>query len=325
MKRRMFGPRVSSRALSSITVVLLQLFNIALLHLGEPPFALPSNVGILLGGNNSGAYHSYMLEIHYDNSDLIEGAMDNSGVELYYIEEPREHTAGFLILGDPYLALRGTEIERGLADWQFSCPSSCSSLTLTEPVTVLREYLHMHKTGYSTYNEQLRNGEVIRTGRVEFFDFDQSGDPAVQQKPFEVLPGDAFNFRCYYKNDNQNRTFGFGSSEEMCMAFLLYYPRQVNTIESYGEVPWLCGVGLAQSGFADCEVQVASKVLAANETLGRVFGTAVNECVATNGSVATNGTGGDPDVGDSKSSIAGWDVSLPILIALLTLAASFFI
>ena len=239
---------------------------------GEPPFALPENVGFPLGNastisnTNSGdrGYVSYRLENHYDNPNLVQGQVDSSGVKLYYSLESREHMAGYLMIGDPNIGLMGQEIGSGLTEYQFDCPSSCSQLALLDDggenknttddnetsVIVLREYLHMHQSGYSTSVEQWRNGNIVRTGRIDYFDFDQTGNPAVPQDPFEVQSGDAFRMRCYYQNAIGGRTFGLASSEEMCMAFLLYYPRK--TLLG-GAAPWMCGVGFADVGLAECD------------------------------------------------------------------------
>jgi len=75
------------------------------------------------------------------------------------------------------------------------------------------------------YNEQIRNGEVIRMSAVDYFDFDQQGSQAIQQQPFQILPGDAFRTRCYFNGKDDSVTWGAGSHQEMCISFLTYYPR----------------------------------------------------------------------------------------------------
>lgn len=105
-----------------------------------------------MGGINvtGGSYRTFVLEIHYDNADRIPDQVDSSGVRLFYVEEPREYAAGVMDIGDPFLYLRGQIIEPGVSDYLFECPGTCSSLLLNDgqPVTVVREYLHMHQSGY---------------------------------------------------------------------------------------------------------------------------------------------------------------------------------
>jgi len=70
----------------------------------------------------------------------------------------------------------------------------------------------------------MRDGQVIRSAAVDFWDFDQNGDQAVQQGSFEIMPGDAFRTRCYF-DSNDGEVWGLASHNEMCISFLYYYPR----------------------------------------------------------------------------------------------------
>lgn len=126
--------------------------------------------------------------------------------------------------------LYGQPVGEGLSSHTFTCPGSCSELflgqaatvaaTASEPVTVIREYLHMHTTGSRIVNEQIRNGQVIRASIVETWDFDQNGNVPALQEPFIVEPGDGFRTTCYYRG-KKDTIFGLGSREEMvCCCFL---------------------------------------------------------------------------------------------------------
>jgi hypothetical protein len=277
---------------------------------GDPPFTLPEDVGFKLGGDASG-YKSFLLEVHYDNVDLEENQFDSSAVEVYFTKEARQHTAGFLSIGDPFVALVGQPIDAGVSDYNFECPSECSSIVIQEPVTVLREYLHMHKSGYATYFEQSRNGQVIRQGGVEYYDFDQTGNPAVQADRYEIQPGDSFSMRCYYKNEEEGRTFGLGSSNEMCIGFLLYYPRHYIPTT---QMPWSCGVGFSSFGLPQCETALTNRVLANDEVLNRTFGAPSDSCSAGSG----GGTvGGSSSSGGSLLSLSS--SSLGIILAAMAL------
>jgi dopamine beta-monooxygenase len=271
---------------------------------GDPPFTLPDNVGFKLGGNEGG-YKSFLLEVHYDNMNLEEGQVDSSGVEVFFSTSPREYTAGFFQVGDPTVSLRGQELEAGVSDYSFDCPSDCSGLVIQEPVTVLREYLHMHKSGYSTYFEQTRNGTIVRRGSVEYYDFDQTGNPAVQADRYEIHPGDSFTMRCYFKNEEGGRTFGLGSSNEMCISFVLYYPRQYIPVSEDIQVAWMCGVGFADFGLPQCETEVTTRVLTSDEAPARSFGTPTGgECGAD-----TGGSEEEPSSGASANHLVNLAMS----------------
>ena len=59
------------------------------------------------------------------------------------------------------LGLRGVAINDGLTQHEFTCGGTCSSLFLDEPVTVLWEKLHMHKTGTRMVNEVFHPLQVL--------------------------------------------------------------------------------------------------------------------------------------------------------------------
>ena len=82
-------------------------------------------------------------------------------------------------------------------------------MALTEPVTVFGEFLHMHTTGARMTNELIRDKEVVKIVAVDSWDFDQNGNNAIQQEPFQLLPGDGFCMTCYY---SALQDTGFGKS-----------------------------------------------------------------------------------------------------------------
>jgi hypothetical protein len=243
---------------------------------GDGPFALPDYLGAPFGGIDG--FQSYKLEIHYNNPGGIQGVLDNSGVRFYYTTQTREFELGVLQLGDPIVNLVNVPVGNGLSSHAFSCPGDCSSEALQgQPVTIIRENLHMHRSGTRMVNEQIRDGQVIREGVVDFFNFDQNGNIPVQQEPFEVLPGDSFNTVCYYRGQN-SETFGISSQDEMCIAFIYYYPRKT----LYDAIPWVCGYDLGVPG---CDVEWTARTLTSDADLQRTFGaststTATTECRA---------------------------------------------
>jgi hypothetical protein len=246
---------------------------------GEPGYALPLNVGATYGPNVA---QSFRLQVHYDNPALIANAVDNSGVRFYFSNQPREHAMGVLQLGDPYVGLEGQTVGVGWNKHDFTCSGSCATMALGgEPVTVIREFLHMHQTGARASNTQIRDGRVVRSSAIDYFSFAQQGNQAVQQDPFQILPGDEFKTSCYYKS-NAGTAFGISSDEEMCIAFLFYYPRK----RVSGFLPWLCAVGYDRFVPA-CDSQWSSLSLSTTAELERTFGTTSEEsrCLSTTSSL----------------------------------------
>ena len=234
---------------------------------GDFPLALPSNVGGPLGVNG---YQSYALEIHYNNADLTPDVSDDSGVVVYYTSKKRQYDLGVFQTGDPFVALneQAVSVEGGLAQHTFVCEEDCLGTHMTEPVTVIRESLHMHMTGVTASNEHIRNEQVIRSSRVNYWDFEQQGDLAVVQAPFQLNPGDSFRTVCTYNSAN-DVVWGLGSEQEMCIAFLYYYPR----VTSEDGFPITCGLGVGEI-LSGCEAthNVTVDTRSLEENLDRTFG-----------------------------------------------------
>mmetsp|Transcript_9126 Transcript_9126/g.11244 ORF Transcript_9126/g.11244 Transcript_9126/m.11244 type:complete len:580 (+) Transcript_9126:121-1860(+) len=232
---------------------------------GENAFALPSAAGLPFGNNSSKAF---MIQMHYNNPQGDEGIVDSSGIRVYYTSKLRKETMGLLQIGDPLVRLAGNGIGKGLTRHEFVCPSSCTEEFMSQNVTVVREMLHLHQTGVKIVNEQIRNGQVIRYSQAEYYDFDQNGLFAMQQDAFNVNSGDSFKTSCYY-NGKKGEIFGYGSEDEMCITYLMYYPKTdiplgvCGYVESGGASDYLSESCLASYDSIGIE----------ERDLGRVFGT----------------------------------------------------
>ena len=239
-----------------------------------------------IGGETG--FRSFRVEYHYNNPELDDGAVDNSGINYYYSLEPREQTMGIMQVGDPFVALYGTPIADGTTSYLFDCPSTCTNSVLDGPVTVVRQALHMHMSGVGTYSQQYRDGDLIRTSKAEYYDFNQQGAQAILQEPFEIQPGDSFKVNCFYENAaGTNRVFGLGSYEEMCISYFFYYPAKITA----SGLPFVCGVGLADM-LPECDITADAVTVTDDSsqqlTNERVFGSASEQCPADSGTDGSN-------------------------------------
>jgi len=236
---------------------------------GEDFAYFPDNAGIAIGGMDG--FNAFLSQYHFDNRDMDVGAScDNSGVRMYFTTQPQEHEIGAIQIGDPLVGIRGMKIGEGFSRHTFDCPSTCSNHMFSGApdgkVTVIQEILHMHSLGKKVVNQIVRNGNVIHEAKTDFWDFSQSGLKTVQQKPYTLQKGDEFRTTCFYKA-NDSDVFGYGSQEEMCMAFLLYFPRQNKFLAS------TCGTNEELKYYIpQCFANHTSKSLDTIDQLGRTFG-----------------------------------------------------
>ncbi|KAI2510721.1 copper type II ascorbate-dependent monooxygenase [Fragilaria crotonensis] len=266
---------------------------------GNLPMMLPYNVGSPLG---SSGFKAFQLETHYNNPQLDDGMIDSSGVKFYYTSKKRQYDMGIFQTGDPLIGLLNepVSINGGLSEHTFDCKSSCSSSIVDQPLTVIVESLHMHKSGVRMVNSQIRNDEVIRQAEAQFWDFDQQGSLAVIQQPFTIAPGDSFRTSCIYNAPN-GEDFGLGSNQEMCIAFLSYYPRVSFAILGM-EIPYLCGLRVGDF-FPPCGVEWSNSNISDISQVGRSFGVAPSTCPAISGPIAT----ATPAASDSTAAPAASD------------------
>lgn len=169
------------------------------------------------------------------------------------------------------------KIGEGYTKYDFTCPGKCSSLFLgqaereseSQGVTVLAEFLHMHRTGVHMTNEVVRDGMVVHKATIEVYDFDQQGGYFVPQDTYKIMPGDSFRTSCYYKDGD---SFGRSSQQEMCLAFIVYYP-----IKKIDDTQWACP--FRRSDFGDgCVQKLESSKLHSVEEVGRNFGISSGQC-----------------------------------------------
>jgi len=169
----------------------------------------------------------------------------------------------------------------------------------------------MHQVGLRITNEQIRDGNVVRSGSVDFWEFDQNGNLAVQEDIFIVKPGDSFKTTCYYDDVDGDRIFGLASSEEMCMAFLYYYPRQKFDIGGGIESGWFCGYG---NPLPDCQATFESRTLQSKDELNREFANQNTECqVPPSGEEQDGGNSGS----NTLPTTSGWAIIIGALWALM--------
>jgi hypothetical protein len=204
---------------------------------GMKSLALPDFLGLPFNGEHE--FNSFKLHTHYNNPLLRSDIVDSSGIRLYWTSKLREQEMGILSLGDPWVRKTGL-VGKQLSKHDFYCPSSCTETFMTQPITVFQEVHHAHGLAKQTVIDQFREGKKIRSGKVEYFDFESSGLTPVIQEPFTVEPGDSLTMSCYYDDKHGAASFGLDTKGEMCLGVFAYYPR----VEKDN---WSCGYKVRDS------------------------------------------------------------------------------
>ncbi len=197
--------------------------------------------GFLLGDKDGdpqapGTQTFYRLEIHYNIPDLDNlppDTTDNSGVEICTTTELRPNNASSIVLGDFQLNIPPNTANH---DETGVCSETSTSL-LPNPINVFASFPHMHLFGRQIWTDQIRGGQSIASlGEDLNFDFNLQ---RLHLEDAVIEPGDRLETHCVYDTTtcdalkaqynlnidcNQPVTFGEGTTDEMCLNFMYYWP-----------------------------------------------------------------------------------------------------
>ncbi|XP_039548937.1 DBH-like monooxygenase protein 2 homolog [Pimephales promelas] len=199
---------------------------VAVWGVGGGDFELPEMAGLPIGGNVGDFF--YRLEVHYNNPNKSAGRVDNSGLRFYYTSELRQHDAAILMTGlnlGPGYAIppkAKSFLTYGLCDTAY-IPQV---LETPNDLQVFSVMLHTHLTG-----RKVRVGHFRREKQIDFLAADENYDFEYQEvtnlgKTKTVKLGDKLLVECTYNTETRTTLTwgGLSTSEEMCLAFLFYYP-----------------------------------------------------------------------------------------------------
>ncbi|XP_060769945.1 DBH-like monooxygenase protein 1 homolog [Neoarius graeffei] len=209
--------------------------------IGGEGFTYPPHVGMSIGTAADPVY--VLLEVHYDNPALQRRIVDSSGLRLFYTPKLRSYDAGVIETGvwvSPYHML-----PPGMQDYitEGHCMEEClqESLESEMPsgVQVFAVLLHAHLAGRSIRTRHFRQqDELPPLSSDEHFDFNfQEFQPLNPER--QLLPGDSLITECIYNTKGRkNMTWGgLSTRDEMCLSYLLYYPRiNLTRCESLPEI-----------------------------------------------------------------------------------------
>ena len=195
------------------------------------PIVFPEEAGLAFGGHSgaeSAESRYYLLEVHYNNPDLLQGVRFEAGVDVYYTPELRKYDVGSLIVG--YAVDVSQVIPPGSPAFVNSvhCDPAClhDYVPPADGALVFNVLLHAHLAARKMRLRHFRGGtELPWLDNNEHYQFNYQ-----QSRPFRIpVPlrhGDQLTLECSYETTGRrNATFGgISTAHEMCEAYLLYYP-----------------------------------------------------------------------------------------------------
>ena len=188
---------------------------------------LPDHTGMPLGEKFGGATY-FMLETHYDNPAYHAPLIDSSGLRIRYTEQLREYDTGMLLLGSEVNFLQFIPPRQSLFRSVGHCTADCTSQGLPESgIKIISGVLHSHLAGRKMRLRHVRNGIELPTIMEDNnYDFNFQASRVPRSETI-VYPGDHLLLECDYETSSRPQpTFGgLSTRDEMCLVFVLYYPR----------------------------------------------------------------------------------------------------
>ncbi|KAM4865747.1 DBH-like monooxygenase protein 1 [Thomomys bottae] len=197
--------------------------------IGGEGFSYPPHVGLSLGTPLDPQY--VLLEVHYDNPMHKKGLIDSSGLRLFHTTDIRKYDAGVIEAG-LWVSLFHT-IPPGLREFHSEghCTLECleEALEAEKPsgIHVFAVLLHAHLAGRGIRLRHFRRGQEMKLlAYDDDFDFNFQEFQYLKEEQ-TILPGDNLITECRYNTkDRVGMTWGgLSTRNEMCLSYLLYYPR----------------------------------------------------------------------------------------------------
>ena len=188
---------------------------------------LPEHTGMPLGEQFGGATY-FMLETHYDNPALHAPLVDSSGIRIHYTDQLRPYDTGMMLIGSEVNFLQFIPPKQDLFTSIGHCTAECTSQGLPESgVKIVSGVLHSHLAGRRMKLRHVRRGvELPVILEDNHYDFNYQAS-RIPRNETTVYPGDQLIVECGYDTRSRDApTFGgLSTRDEMCLVFVLYYPR----------------------------------------------------------------------------------------------------
>ena len=126
---------------------------------GGPALIIPEVAGFPMGPGPGRAKH-VVIEIHFDNPNLVAGVNDATGIRLNYTTNIRQYDAAVMTLGDPLVTFEDIPPGQERVHYEGECPSECTS-EWNDTIIVFADFLHMHEKGAMIWSNHWRGEEFL--------------------------------------------------------------------------------------------------------------------------------------------------------------------
>jgi len=179
---------------------------------GGKNFELPPEAGF---AEESGKTH-WALQIHYNNAQGLKDQVDESGYDLCTTDQLRPNDADILATGTFDITIPARSTHETTCELSF--PATFGN------INVVSSWAHMHKLGKAEYAKRVRGGQETTILDSPTYDF--STGAAANSVKVDLASGDKIRTMCRWTNPSDTTVkFGEATSDEMCFAFLTYYPK----------------------------------------------------------------------------------------------------
>ncbi|APR85313.1 Hypothetical protein A7982_10662 [Minicystis rosea] len=179
---------------------------------GNQGFSLPKEAGLPIEGTTH-----YVLQVHYNNVQHLEGEMDASGFDLCTTDDLRPNDADVLAFGTASFDVPAQGSLDVTCDFELPAGSGSYHVIGAMP------HMHKHGTIIETKNHPGGTGAPVDLGSRNPWNFDTQYWTPLDEV---VSAGDKVSTRCAWQNPGNTVVhFGENTEDEMCFTFELYYPK----------------------------------------------------------------------------------------------------
>jgi hypothetical protein len=179
---------------------------------GGNSLELPKEAGFAFDENSH-----YVVQIHYSNPTAKASLTDTSGFDLCTTSELRANDADVMAFGAHAFTIPPH------APYAVTCSVQVPSWGDTTHLFAAFPHMHTLGTSIATTAHAPDGSQLADLGSQPRWDF---GNQSWLPIDFTLRPGDTVKTRCAWNNTTDSYvTFGEKTSDEMCYAFVMYYPR----------------------------------------------------------------------------------------------------